>query len=110
MRSKICFRRRSLRVTVPFPSWVFNRLIVREDGHSRESWFSDDHYTGENPERIPFGPVDPEVGVIKIEDMNGQARAILMNYAMHSDIVCSNYEISADYPGGCLPQGGGSFW
>lgn len=82
-----------------FPQLGFNRLIVREDGHSRESWYSDDHYTSENPERIPFGPADPEVGVIKIEDMTGQPRAILMNYAMHSDIVCSNYEISADYPG-----------
>lgn len=82
-----------------FPQLGFNRLIVREDGHSRESWYSDDHYTSENPERIPFGPVDPEVGVIKIEDTAGQPRAILMNYAMHSDIVCSNYEISADYPG-----------
>lgn len=82
-----------------FPQLGFNRLVVREDGHSRESWYSDEHYTSENPERIPFGPVDPEVGVIKITDETGQPRAILMNYAMHSDIVCSNYEISADYPG-----------
>lgn len=82
-----------------FPQLGFNRLIKREDGHSRESWFSDEHYTSENPERIPFGPVDPEVGVIKVEDLNGNPRAIIMNYAMHSDIVCSNYEISADYPG-----------
>lgn len=82
-----------------FPQLGFNRLIVREDGHSRESWYSDDHFTSENPERIPFGPVDPEVGVIKIEDLKGQPRAILMNYAMHADIVCQNYSISADYPG-----------
>ena len=82
-----------------FPQLGFNRLIVREDGHSRESWFSDEHYTSENPERIPFDPVDPEVGVIKIEDLEGNPRAILMNYAMHADVVCSNYEISADYPG-----------
>ncbi|WP_163325395.1 hypothetical protein [Draconibacterium mangrovi] len=82
-----------------FPQLGFNRLIVREDGHSRESWFSDEHYTSENPERIPFGPVDHDVGVIKVEDLSGNPRAILMNYAMHSDIVCSNYEISADYPG-----------
>ena len=45
---------------------------AREDGHARESWFGDDHYTSENPERIPFGPVDPEVGVIKIEDVKGR--------------------------------------
>jgi hypothetical protein len=82
-----------------FPQLGFNRLIVREDGHARESWFSDDHYTSENPERIPFGPVDPEVGVIKIEDLEGQPRAILMNYACHADVVCQNYAISADYPG-----------
>lgn len=82
-----------------FPQLGFNRLMIRDDGHARESWFSDDHYTSENPERIPFGPVDPEVGVIRIEDMQGQPRAIMMNYAMHADIVCFNYAISADYPG-----------
>jgi hypothetical protein len=82
-----------------FPQLGFNRMIVRDDGHARESWFGDDHYTSENPERIPFGPVDPEVGVIKVEDMAGQARAVVMNYACHADVVCFNYAISADYPG-----------
>ena len=82
-----------------FPQLGFNRLIPREDGHARESWFSDDHYTSENPERIPFGPVDPEVGVLRIDDASGQARAIVMNYACHADIVCFNYAVSADYPG-----------
>ncbi len=82
-----------------FPQLGFNRLVVREDGHARESWFGDDHYTSENPERIPFGPIDPEVGVIKVEDMEGRPRAIVMNYACHSDVVCQNYAISADYPG-----------
>jgi len=82
-----------------FPQLGFNRLIIREDGRARESWFGDDHYNVENPERIPFGPVDPEVGVIKVEDLRGNARAIIMNYACHADVVCFNYEISADYPG-----------
>jgi hypothetical protein len=82
-----------------FPQLGFNRLIVREDGHARQSWVSDAHYKVENPDRIPFGPVDPEVGVIKVEDMQGNTRAIIMNYAMHADIVCFNYAISADYPG-----------
>jgi len=91
--ARICAGHRS------FPQLGFNRLIPREDGHARESWFSDDHYTSENPERIPFGPVDPEVGVIKIEDTNGLPRVILMNYACHADVVCQNYAISADYPG-----------
>lgn len=82
-----------------FPQLGFNRLIVRDDGHARESWFGDAHYTSENPERIPFGPVDPEVGVIRIEDQRGRPRVILMNYACHADVVCFNYAVSADYPG-----------
>jgi hypothetical protein len=82
-----------------FPQLGFNRLVVREDGHSRESWVSDTHYPSENPDRIPFGPVDPEVGIIKIEDAKGQPRAVLMNYACHADVVCQNYAVSADYPG-----------
>jgi neutral ceramidase len=82
-----------------FPQLGFNRLIIRQDGHARESWYSDEQYTSENPERIPFGPVDPEVGVVRIDDDQGQPRVILMNYACHADIVCFNYAISADYPG-----------
>jgi neutral ceramidase len=82
-----------------FPQLGFNRLIIRADGHARESWFSDEHFTSENPERIPFGPVDPEVGVIRVEDMSGNPRVILMNYACHADIVCFNYAVSADFPG-----------
>lgn len=60
---------------------------------------SDDHYLCENPDRIPFGPVDPEVGIIKIEDAEGQPRAVIMNYTCHADVVCQNYAVSADYPG-----------
>lgn len=82
-----------------FPQLGFNRLIVREDGKARESWIADDHYRRENPERIPFGPVDPELGVLKITDLENNPKAIVMNYAMHADIVCFNYEVSADYPG-----------
>jgi hypothetical protein len=82
-----------------FPQLGFKRLIVREDGHARESWMGDDHYGPINPDRIPFGPVDQEVGVIRVEDTNGQPRAIIMNYACHADVVCQSYAISADYPG-----------
>jgi neutral ceramidase len=82
-----------------FPQLGFKRLIVREDGHARESWMGDDHYAPINPERIPFGPVDNEVGVIRIDDTNGQARVIMVNYACHADVVCLSYAISADYPG-----------
>jgi neutral ceramidase len=82
-----------------FPQLGFKRLIVREDGHARESWMGDDHYAPINPERIPFGPVDQEVGVLRVEDTNGQPRVIIMNYACHADVVCLSYAISADFPG-----------
>lgn len=82
-----------------FPQLGFNRLVLREDGHTRESWHGDDHYRSENPDRIPFGPVDPEVGVIRIDDTNGHPRVIIMNYACHADVVCQNYAVSADFPG-----------
>ncbi len=82
-----------------FPALAFNRNIIREDGHARESWHADKHYRYENPDRIPFGPTDPEVGVLKIEDMEGNAKAIVVNYAMHTDIMCFNEEITADFAG-----------
>lgn len=82
-----------------FPQLGFNRLIIREDGHAKQSWTGNAHYKVENPDRIPFGPVDPELSLLKITDKQGNIRAVIMNYAMHSDIVCFNYAISADYPG-----------
>lgn len=82
-----------------FPQLSFNRLILREDGRARESWLGDDHYRAVNPERIPHGPVDNSVGVIKLEDMKGNPKVILMNYACHPDVAWNNFEISADYVG-----------
>lgn len=82
-----------------FPQLSFNRLILREDGRARESWLGDDHYRAVNPERIPHGPVDNTVGVIKLEDMSGNPKVILMNYACHPDVAWNNFEISADYVG-----------
>ena len=82
-----------------FPQLGFNRLIVRDDGWAREPWKADDHYLYINKERIPFGPVDPAVGVLKIEDTKGNVRAIVMNYACHTDAVWGNFAISADWAG-----------
>lgn len=89
----ICAGRKS------FPQLGFIRLIVRDDGHARESWFHDEQHSYLNRERIPYGPVDDEVGVLKISDKAGNPKVIVINYACHPDVVCDNYEISADYPG-----------
>lgn len=82
-----------------FPSLSFNRLIVRDDGHARESWFADDHYRYINRERLPHGQVDNSVGVIRIEDMDNNPRILIMNYACHPDVVWNNFEVSADFVG-----------
>jgi hypothetical protein len=82
-----------------FPQLGFNRLVVREDGWAREIWKHDDHYLSINTERRPFGPVDPAVGVIKVEDTSGNTRVIVMNYACHDDAVWSNFKVSADWVG-----------
>lgn len=72
-----------------FPALGYNRLVNRGDAPAM--W--------RNTERIPYGPVDPEVGVIKIEDKEGNPRIILMQYACHPVVNGINYDISADYPG-----------
>jgi len=73
------------------PALGYMRLAKGEDGYGR--------LLGYNTDRIPYGPVDPEVGVIKIEDENGNPRVILMMYACHPVTNAHNDEISADYPG-----------
>jgi neutral ceramidase len=72
-----------------FPPLGYNRLVNRGDAPAM--W--------RNVERIPYGPVDPEVGVIKIEDKEGSPRVIIMQYACHPVVNGINYDISADYPG-----------
>jgi len=71
----------------------YHRLLMQPDGRRRPLF--------RNPERIPYGPVDPTVGVIRIEDAAaGTTRAIVVNYACHA--VCMggrNLLMSADYPG-----------
>lgn len=72
-----------------FPQLGYNRLTNRGDAPAM--W--------RDAERVPYGPVDPEVGVIKIEDKEGNPRVILMQYACHPVVNGKNYDISADFPG-----------
>lgn len=69
----------------------YNRLV--QDGK-----FALTHF--ENPDRIPYGDVDPTVGVIRIRDDQFNVRAVLVHYACHPVILGPrNRKISADYPG-----------
>jgi hypothetical protein len=70
----------------------YNRLVMRDDGRARAMF--------DNPERIPLGPVDPEYSVLRVDDTSGNAKAILVHYAVHAVVLGpSNCKYSADFPG-----------
>jgi hypothetical protein len=53
----------------------------------------------ENPDRRPTKPVDPTVGVIRVEDMTGKVRAFAVQYACHPVTLMGASAVSRDYPG-----------
>jgi hypothetical protein len=70
----------------------YNRLLLRDDGRARALF--------NNPERVPYGPVDPEFMLLGVEDAAGKPRALLVHYAVHSVALGpTNCKYSADYPG-----------
>lgn len=70
----------------------YNRLIPQGDGRSRIAY--------RNPERIPYGPVDPEFMLLRIDDDTGRTRALIVQYAVHAVVLGkTNCKFSADYPG-----------
>lgn len=69
-----------------------NRRKVAADGKVTMVW--------RNAERLPTSPIDPTVGVIRVDDETGNPRAVIVNYACHAVILGpDNRQISADYPG-----------
>jgi len=71
----------------------FNRRYLMKD----ETVRTNPGYGNKNIVK-PAGPIDPEVGVIKIENKIGKLRGILINFACHLDTVGSDL-ISAEHPG-----------
>ncbi|MBE0656421.1 MAG: neutral/alkaline non-lysosomal ceramidase N-terminal domain-containing protein [Bryobacteraceae bacterium] len=70
----------------------YNRLLPRDDGRSRALF--------DNLDRVPYGPVDPEVGLIRIDAADGRPRALMVHYTAHPVTLGStNCLYSADYPG-----------
>ncbi len=70
----------------------YNRLLLREDGRSRALF--------DNLERVPYGPVDPELVLLRVEDADGRWRALLVHYAAHAVVLgTTSCKYSADYPG-----------
>ena len=51
-----------------------------------------------NPDIVrPMGPIDPDVGILYVENEQGQPMAVLVNFAIHLDTV-GGTEVSADFP------------
>lgn len=69
-----------------------NRRKLEADGRVTMLW--------RNADKLPTSPLDPTVGVIRVDDATGKPRAILVNYACHAVVLGpDNRMISADYPG-----------
>lgn len=69
-----------------------NRRKVESDGKVTMFW--------RNAEKLPTSPIDPTVGVIRVDDESGKPRAVIVNYACHAVVLGpDNRMISADYPG-----------
>ncbi len=69
-----------------------NRRRVEPNGKVTMFW--------RNEARAPTSPIDPSLGVIRIDDETGKTRALLVNYACHAVVLGpDNRMISADYPG-----------
>ena len=73
-----------------------NRRLVRNDGSVVAFW--------ENPDRRPTKPVDPTVGVIRIDDLAGKPRALMVQYACHPVTTMSAGMVSRDFPGAMVDQ------
>jgi len=73
----------------------FNRRLKTRDGKVRLNW-----------EKIPpgeivdRGPVDEELGIIKVESLKGKLLATLVNFTLHAAVIgFQNLLFSADWPG-----------
>jgi hypothetical protein len=71
----------------------FNRRYVELDGTVRMFWRNE-------PKLSTTFPVDPTVGVIRVDRADGTPLAVLVNYACHPVVLGpDNLRYSADYPG-----------
>ena len=72
------------------------RRQLADDGHVVMNW---EPWPLERLVSV-LGVPDPEVGVLRIDDLSGQLLCILFNHAGHPNVLSGdNYLISAEYPG-----------
>lgn len=86
---------------------AFNRRAIRRDGTCAMPWVysSMDKPLGQTDYRYIEGPIDPEVGVVWVQDHNMQTIAFLLQYTCHPVNVFYHRgrgrhgQLSADWPG-----------
>jgi hypothetical protein len=80
------------------PEIVYNRRTRKADGAVAMTF----RLPPADPNLI-FGPIDPELCILRVEDMSGALVAAIVNYACHPVSGAKDkdkfYFISADYPG-----------
>ncbi|MBC7327411.1 hypothetical protein H5T87_04770 [bacterium] len=72
-----------------------NRRLRFKDGRELNNWLID---RGEDVQCVgTAGPVDPEIGILSFEDLEGNLIAVLFNFSLHLTTHFGE-EFSADYP------------
>ena len=74
-----------------------NRRIRFRDGRHINTWLLGAHVNGDLQSVGSAAPVDPEVGVLAFDDLDGNLLAVLYHFTLHAN---SDFgpEFSADYP------------
>ena len=53
-----------------------------------------------DPERvIGEGPIDPDLTVVRIEGLDGEALAVISNFGCHASVALTSLDLSGDFPG-----------
>jgi hypothetical protein len=80
--------------------YLHNRRVLAKDGKAINTWM--ENLTGDL-ERTPqvlgcAGPIDPELWVVRFDDMNGRPFGAFVNFTLHVNTHFGTH-YSADYPG-----------
>jgi hypothetical protein len=75
-----------------------NRRIRFKDGRHINAWLLGNHVNGDLQSVCTAGPVDPEVGMLAFDTLDGNLLAVLYHFTLHAN---SDFgpKLSADYPG-----------
>ena len=71
-----------------------NRTMIMKDG-TDYSWRPEP--PGDEIERLR--PIDPEIGILRIDGLDGSPFAVVYNFASHLLVGCKKGKITADFPG-----------